>query len=87
MAGLLRHRQTKGAATDRLGLRDAESYFLLYPLFGTPPPCRRTPKSPPCVTLISGALTRQEQPHNAACADESKKVPDSLIRKSLLQRA
>lgn len=31
MAGLLRHRQTKGAATDRLGLRDAESYFLLYP--------------------------------------------------------
>ena len=31
MAGLLRHRQTKGAATDRLGLRDAESCFLLYP--------------------------------------------------------
>ena len=33
MAGLLRHRQTKGAATDRLGLRDAESYFLLYPIW------------------------------------------------------
>ena len=31
MAGLLRHRQTKGAATDRLGLRDAESCSLLYP--------------------------------------------------------
>ena len=31
MARLLRHRQTKGAATDRLGLRDAESCFLLYP--------------------------------------------------------
>jgi hypothetical protein len=30
MAGLLRHRQTKGAATDRLGLRDAESCSLLY---------------------------------------------------------
>ncbi len=35
MAGLLRHRQTKGAATDRLGLRDAESCFLLYPNFLT----------------------------------------------------
>ena len=32
MAGLLRHRQTKRAATDRLGLRDAESCSLLYPL-------------------------------------------------------
>ncbi len=31
MAGLLRHRQTKEAATDRLGLWDAESCFLLYP--------------------------------------------------------
>ncbi len=35
MATLLRHRQTKGAATDRLGLRDAESCSLLYP-FGLP---------------------------------------------------
>ncbi len=33
MATLLRHRQTKGAATDRLGLRDAESCSLLYPIF------------------------------------------------------
>ena len=32
MATLLRHRQTKGAATDRLGLRDAESCSLLYPI-------------------------------------------------------
>jgi len=31
MAGLLRHRQTKGAATDRLDLREAESCSLLYP--------------------------------------------------------
>jgi hypothetical protein len=30
MARLLRHRQTKGAATDRFGLRDAESCSLLY---------------------------------------------------------
>jgi hypothetical protein len=30
--GLLRHRQTKGAATDRLSLRDAESCSLLYPI-------------------------------------------------------
>jgi len=36
MAGLLRHRQTKGAATDRLGLRDAESCFLLYPYLTYP---------------------------------------------------
>ncbi len=35
MARLLRHRQTKGAATDRLGLRDAESCFLLYPIIYT----------------------------------------------------
>ena len=41
MAGLLRHRQTKGAATDRLGLRDAESCFLLYPDFLTPDFLRR----------------------------------------------
>ena len=33
MARLLRYRQTKGAAADRLGLRDAESCSLLYPLF------------------------------------------------------
>ena len=32
-ARLLRHRQTKEAATDRLGLRDADSCFLLYPIF------------------------------------------------------
>jgi hypothetical protein len=31
MARLLRHRQTKEAATDRPGLRDAESCSLLYP--------------------------------------------------------
>jgi hypothetical protein len=36
MAKLLRHRQTKGAATDRLGLRDAESCSLLYPHGLTP---------------------------------------------------
>ena len=30
MAELLRHRQTKGAATDRLDLRKAESCSLLY---------------------------------------------------------
>ncbi len=28
---LLRHRQTKGAATDRLGLRAQDACFLLYP--------------------------------------------------------
>jgi len=28
--GLLRHRQTKGAATDRLNLREADSCSLLY---------------------------------------------------------
>ena len=33
MARLLRYRQTKGAAADRLGLWDAESCSLLYPLF------------------------------------------------------
>ena len=32
MVRLLRHRQTKGAATDRLGLRNAESCSLLYPI-------------------------------------------------------
>ena len=31
MARLLRHRQTKEAATDKPGLRDAESCSLLYP--------------------------------------------------------
>lgn len=33
MVRLLRHRQTKGAETDRLCLRDAVTCSLLYPLF------------------------------------------------------
>ncbi|MHB1621500.1 MAG: hypothetical protein ACYCTY_16375, partial [Sulfuricella sp.] len=31
MVRLLRHRQTKGAATDMLGLRNTEACSLLYP--------------------------------------------------------
>ena len=34
MARLLRHRQTKGAETDMLGLRKTEVCFLLYPFTG-----------------------------------------------------
>ena len=33
---LVRHRQTKGAETDRLDLRARNAYFLLYPLFLPP---------------------------------------------------
>ncbi len=42
MARLLRHRQTKGAVTDRLDLRNTESCSLLY-LFSVTLPVRYGP--------------------------------------------
>ena len=37
MVRLLRHRQTKGAVTDMLGLRNAVACSLLYPMFFVTP--------------------------------------------------
>jgi hypothetical protein len=55
MAKLLRHRQTKGAATDRLGLRDAESCSLLYPLF---PSLVLEPTAIACTSILQRLVIR-----------------------------
>ncbi|MBI3608270.1 MAG: type II toxin-antitoxin system PemK/MazF family toxin [Nitrospirae bacterium] len=64
MARLLRHRQTKGAATDRLGLRDAESCSLLYPHHLTPNEFNASTIQTVIAAVITSNLRLSQAPGN-----------------------